>query len=124
MAHVDGGDDDDDGDGDGDEDGVEPVARPAVVLSREERSRLIGSIIYVDAAHADFQARWRGVADARLRAYLSTLVASHYRERAYEAAARQRVDCTQCHQEMLDAFCRLEEALMRANARAVSGGSR
>ena len=79
-------------DGDGAE-GGDPVARGG-----SERSRLVGTTILVDSLHPDFQSRWRqtrqGAAkvDERLCGYLATIVSSHYRERAYQAAERQRVD--------------------------------
>ena len=82
-----------------------------------ERSRLVGSVIYVDADHADFQARWRQTrqgafkVDERLCGYLATVVSSHYRERAYQVASRSRVDYAQAYEEMIGTYCRLEEGL-------------
>jgi len=82
-----------------------------------ERSRLVGSVIYVDADHPDFQARWRQTrqgafkVDERLCGYLATVVSSHYRERAYQAASRSRVDYAQAYEEMIGTYCRLEEGL-------------
>ena len=49
--------------------------------------------------------------DERLCGYLATIVASHYRERAYQAAARQRVDYALAYEQMISTYCRLEDAL-------------
>ena len=97
---------------------VEAVPPPPLP---RERSRLVGSTIYVDADHPDFQARWRQTRlgttkqltklDDRLCGYLATLVSSHYRERAYQAADRSRVDYAQCYEELIGTYCRLEEGL-------------
>jgi len=82
-----------------------------------ERSRLVGSVILVDSLHPDFQARWRQTrqgapkVDERLCGYLATVVSAHYRERAYQSAARQRVDYTQAYEELIGTYCRLEEGL-------------
>eukprot|EP00900_Chrysochromulina_parva_P020111 jgi/Chrpa1/28100/Chrysochromulina_OHIO_Genome00004213-RA len=96
---------------------VEAVLPPPLP---RERSRLVGSTIFVDADHPDFQARWRQThlgttkLDDRLCGYLATIVSSHYRERAYQAADRSRVDYAQCYEEMLSTYCRLEEGLRAA----------
>ena len=80
-----------------------------------ERSKLVGSTILVDSLHPDFQARWRQSrkgapkVDERLCGYLATVVSGHYRERAYQAASRQRVDYSQAYEEMIGTYCRLEE---------------
>lgn len=97
---------------------VEAVPPPPLP---RERSRLVGSTIYVDADHPDFQARWRQTRlgttkqltklDDRLCGYLATLVSSHYRERAYQAADRSLVDYAQCYEELIGTYCRLEEGL-------------
>ena len=77
----------------------------------------MGSVIYVDTDHPDFRARWRQTrqgapkVDERLCGYLATIVSSHYRERAYQSAARSRVDYTQAFEEMIGTYCRLEEGL-------------
>ena len=82
-----------------------------------ERSRLVGSVILVDSLHPDFQARWRQTrqgapkVDERLCGYLATIVSSHYRERAYQSAARQRVDYAQAYEEMISTYCKLENGL-------------
>ena len=82
-----------------------------------ERSRLVGSVILVDSLHPDFQARWRQTrqgapkVDERLCGYLATVVSSHYRERAYQSAARQRVDYAQAYEEMISTYCKLENGL-------------
>ena len=49
--------------------------------------------------------------DERLCGYLATVVASHYRERAYQAASRSRVDYAQAYEEMISTYCRLEDKL-------------
>ena len=62
-------------------------------MAGRERSRLVGTTILVDATHPDFEARWRKSrqgapkVDERLCGYLATIVSSHYRERAYQAAS-------------------------------------
>lgn len=82
-----------------------------------ERSRLVGSVIYVDVTHPDFAARWRQTrqgapkVDERLCGYLATVVSSHYRERAYQTAARSRVDYAQAYESMIATYCKLEEGL-------------
>ena len=82
-----------------------------------ERSKLVGTTILVDSLHPDFTARWRQSrkgapkVDERLCGYLATIVSSHYRERAYQAASRQRVDYAQAYEEMITTYCRLEERL-------------
>ena len=97
-----------------DAEGFDAVRPPSLP---RERSRLVGSTIYVDADHPDFQARWRQTrqgapkVDDRLCGYLATVVSSHYRERAYQAAARSRVDYAQCYEEMIGTYCRLEDGL-------------
>ena len=86
-------------------------------MAGRERSRLVGTTILVDATHPDFEARWRKSrqgapkVDERLCGYLATIVSSHYRERAYQSAARQRVDYAQAYEEMIGTYCRLEERL-------------
>ena len=83
----------------------------------QERSRLVGSVIFVDVEHRDFRARWRQTrqgapkVDERLCGYIATIVSSHYRERAYQSAARSRVDYAQAYEEMIGTYCRLEEGL-------------
>ena len=85
-----------------------------------ERSKLVGTTILVDSLHPDFTARWRQSrkgapkVDERLCGYLATVVSAHYRERAYQSAARQRVDYTQAYEELIGTYCRLEEALRAA----------
>ena len=53
----------------------------------------------------------RAKVDERLCGYLATIVSSHYRERAYLAASRQRVDFGQAYEEMISTYCRLEDGL-------------
>ena len=93
------------------------AARLAAAVAGRERSRLVGTTILVDATHPDFEARWRKSrqgapkVDERLCGYLATIVSSHYRERAYQAASKQRVDYAQAYEEMIGTYCRLEDAL-------------
>ena len=110
-------------------DGVAGTRHPSLV--RRERSRLVGSTIYVDTTHRDFQERWRrAVAEdeaaapphsraidadnERLCAYLAALVALHYRERAYIVAGRSRVEYVQAHEEMMESYCKLERRFRAA----------
>eukprot|EP00308_Calcidiscus_leptoporus_P022174 CAMPEP_0119361658 /NCGR_PEP_ID=MMETSP1334-20130426/8918_1 /TAXON_ID=127549 /ORGANISM="Calcidiscus leptoporus, Strain RCC1130" /LENGTH=354 /DNA_ID=CAMNT_0007376727 /DNA_START=128 /DNA_END=1192 /DNA_ORIENTATION=+ len=80
--------------------------------SMRERSKLVGTTILIDQLHPDFKARSRqGTVDERLCGYVAAIVSSHYRERAYQAACRQRIYYAQAYEEMLSTFCRLEEAL-------------
>lgn len=91
--------------------------RDPLLEAARERSRLVGSVILVDSLHPDFQARWRQTrqgapkVDERLCGYLATIVSSHYRERAYQSASRQRVDYAQAYEEMIGTYCKLEEGL-------------
>ena len=98
--------------------GSEAVAAAAAVArGPRERSRLVGSVILVDSLHPDFKVRWRQTrqgapkVDDRLCGYLATIVSSHYRERAYQSASRQRVDYAQAYEEMIGTYCRLEDGL-------------
>ena len=94
-----------------DDDGADRDPRDAL------RSKLVGSVIYVDTEHVDFRTRWRQTSqgapkvDERLCGYLATIVSGHYRERAYQSAMRQRVDYAQAYEEMIATYCRLEEGL-------------
>ena len=94
------------------------MSDPSGELTKQrERSRLVGNVILVDSQHPDFKARWRQTragapkVDERLCGYLATIVSGHYRERAYQAASRQRVDYSQAYEEMIGTYCRLEEGL-------------
>jgi hypothetical protein len=101
------------GDAEGGEDGADGEAPAAA----RERSRLVGSMILVDSLHPDFLQRWRQTrqgtpkVDERLCGYLATIVSSHYRERAYQAADKSRIDYAQAYEEMIATYCRLEEGL-------------
>jgi hypothetical protein len=83
--------------------GLTPLDGDEIEISSRERSRLVGATILVDSTHPDFVARYRQTrqgmpkVDERLCGYLATIVASHYRERAYQAGSRQRVDYAQAN---------------------------
>lgn len=88
----------------------------AVVERRcRERSRLVGSVMYVDVSHPDFCARWpqtrQASEEARLCGYLATIVSAPFRERAYQMCSRKRVNYAQAYEELVSTYCRLEEEI-------------